>query len=154
MSDVLERLNKCIDGGANSHLEYLLQQAVDEIERGYAENKRLEALDKDWLRASEQWAAEIERQKHINTTHLEEHQRLESLVHRLQATSMQQAKDGEKVQDKLNMAEAVIEELEALLLPERVSTVPEHTQSGDECTQNGNTLNDRGSDEYANPDDD
>ena len=67
-----------------------------------AEIKRLEALDKDWLRASEQWVAE--------------NSRLEALVHRLQATSMDQAKSGEKLQEKLDMAEVVIDELE------RVST--------------------------------
>ena len=41
---------------------------------------------------------------------LAENERLESLVHRLQATSMEQAKSGEKLQEELNMAEAVIEE--------------------------------------------
>ena len=36
---------------------------ADELESASAENKRLEALDKDWLRASEQWAAENSRLK-------------------------------------------------------------------------------------------
>ncbi len=72
-------------------------------------------------------ADEIERQSAENS-------RLEVLVHRLQATSMEQAKSGEKLQEKLDMAEGVIEELE------RVSTVP---------APDG--INDRGSDEYANP---
>ena len=39
-----------------------------------------------------------------------ENSRLEALVHRLQATSMGQAKAGEKLQDKLDEAEAVFEE--------------------------------------------
>ncbi|KKK76786.1 hypothetical protein LCGC14_2860110, partial [marine sediment metagenome] len=39
-----------------------------------------------------------------------ENSRLEALVHRLQATSMEQAKSGEKLQDKLDEADAAFEE--------------------------------------------
>ena len=58
--------------------------------------------------------------KHINAaawsyvndlkTQVEE---LEGLAHRLKGVSMEQAKSGEKLQQKLDVAESVIEELEA-----------------------------------------
>lgn len=85
-------------------------------------------------------SAENERQKRINATHLEEHQglfadnsRLEALVHRLQATSMEQAKSGEKLQTKLDMAEAVIDELSEALVPvstEQERELPEFKKLG------------------------
>ena len=45
--------------GAENALK--LAKSIREREILSAENKRLEALDKDWLRASEQWVAENER---------------------------------------------------------------------------------------------
>ncbi|KKK83852.1 hypothetical protein LCGC14_2789220 [marine sediment metagenome] len=117
-----------------------------ENRRLYAENKRLEALDKDWLRASEQWVTENERLEN----------RLNLAFEMLNDHGVDNA--------------AIMKHIKSLM--ERVSTEPkrdlfEEIKEGLEAvrdSQNGNKadvspktaiekdgINDRGSDEYANP---
>ena len=59
--------------------------AADAFESQSAENKRLEALDKDWLRASEQWVAENSRQEKLNDDLFAENVDLAKVEHTLAA---------------------------------------------------------------------
>ena len=113
-----------------------------------AENKRLEALDKDWLRASEQWAAEIERQKHINATHLEEHQRLVA-ENKVLAESLLEAMEWNWCDDDWPEVMGNTFKQYADYALERVSTEQAPVSPKTAIEKDG--INDRGSDEYANP---
>ena len=86
---------------------------------GYRE---LSAEMRKLLRDKNRLSAENERQKHINATHLEEHQRL--------------------VAENSRLKGVLAELTNTLGLDAPVST-------GQDCTQNGN--DDRGSEQYANP---
>ena len=122
-----------------------------------AENKRLEALDKNWLRASEQWVAEIERQKHINTTHLEEHQRLVGVILKAHEDLFNRYDDSPESSDECvtqtekelfviidSVGNDLCDAYAALVSTEQAPVSPKTAIEKD-------GINDRGSDEYANP---
>ncbi len=137
MEDVGERYQRCCcyfdddnDGlpvtMCNHH-----KVVLDELRSVSAENKRLEALDKDWLRASEQWADE-------NSTQVEALARMNERITLLSTknTIMRE----ELTQMTYWTGRLSPGAYRARLILERVSTEP---------APDG--INDRGSDEYANP---
>ena len=107
-----------------------------------AEIKRLEALDKDWLRASEQWAAENSRLKSQldEFVYAENNPTYESEAERLQKIIIKAYQHLGFTGQKNNTMRILGTGLPNAKDSERVSTVP----APDE-------INDRGSDEYANP---
>ncbi len=149
-SDEIARLSAevkrlAIEDGYN---DQALDKYWKENKRLIAENKRLEALDKNWLRASEQWVAEIERQKHINTTHLEEHQRLVAENTLLKS----------RIRDALHcLVDHNFDEGEDPRICDLAIAYQNATVSTEQAPVSPKTaiekdgINDRGSDEYANP---
>ncbi len=219
LGDLIDRLRKKPAYHSWSVCWPLNKEAADAIEGLVIETddawlyreediQRLSAENAD-AQAKEAFAlGKLEETLKIESELRAENSRLESLVHRLQATSMEQAKSGEKLQDKLDEADAAFEEsdtacadledenkrLEALdkdrlraseqwvaenarleknlaaarlsndHLRDRYVPCPDHRdkhKTGDECLMcqlervstvpAPDGINDRGSDEYANP---